>query len=80
MTLTAPPTSSSAGGADPDQDGALVVLLKRASHMIDSMWHEALDERGDYPAVQLAEASQGVHRALIALSALERAATGPSSS
>ncbi len=80
MTLTAPLSPSSGGAADPDQEGALVVLLRRASHIIDGMWHQALTDEGDYPAVQLAEASQGVHRALIALSALERAAPGPSSS
>lgn len=75
MTATAPPASSDAGGSGPD--AALMILLRRASTMIDSMWHSALAESGAYPAVQLAEASQGVHRALIALSALERASLDP---
>ena len=79
MSLTAPPTPSHAGGADPGPEGAVVVLLRRAGAMIDSMWHQALAESGQHQAVQLAEASQGVHRALIALSALERAALGSSS-
>lgn len=71
MTATAPPASPDAAGSGPD--AGLMILLRRASAMIDSMWHSALAESGEYPAVHLAEASQGVHRALIALGALERA-------
>lgn len=56
----------------PTVDPGLLVLLRRASSMIDSMWHTALAENGQHHAVPLAEASQGVHRALIALGALER--------
>lgn len=77
MTITAPPTFSDAAGSP---DGAVLVLLRRASALIDSMWHSAGSGDGSYPAVHLAEASQGVHRALIALGALERAAGNPSQS
>ena len=52
-------------------DYGLLVLLRRAGSVIDSMWHAALAEGDADSAVQLGEASQGVHRALIALSALE---------
>lgn len=52
-------------------DAGLLVLLRRAGSVIDSMWHEALADGDADSAVQLGEASQGVHRALIALSALE---------
>lgn len=75
MTLTAPPEASGASGEAPD--AGLMIILRRASAMIDSMWHEAVADGGDYSTVQLAEASQGVHRALIALSALERSSLGP---
>lgn len=70
MTVTALPCQ--ADGTEPD--AGLLVLLRRASSMIDSMWHAALDDRGQDTAVHLAEASQGIHRALIALSCLEQAA------
>ena len=77
MTLTAPPEAT--GPAGPGPDAGVMILLRRASAMIDSMWHSALADSGGYQAVQLAEASQGVHRALIALGVLERAALGPTS-
>lgn len=83
MTLTEPLSHADECEADASgpgvPDAGLMVLLRRASSMIDSMWHSALDDSGDFTAVQLAEASQGVHRALIALSALERAALGSAS-
>ena len=53
-------------------DSGLLGLLRRASSVIDSMWHTALVEGDADSAVQLGEASQGVHRALIALSGLDR--------
>ncbi|HET9076110.1 MAG TPA: hypothetical protein VFN68_04195 [Acidimicrobiales bacterium] len=77
MSLTAPLKGTD--GLEPGAglpDPGLMVLLRRAGALIDSMWNSALADSGDFTAVQLAEASQGVHRALIALSTLERAALG----
>lgn len=53
-------------------DSGLLLSLRRAGSVIDSMWHRALADGDADSAVQLGEASQGVHRALIALTALER--------
>lgn len=49
----------------------LVEVLRRASSTIDSLWRAALHDGTGEAALKLGEASQGVHRALIALSPLE---------
>lgn len=67
MTLTAPSTDTEVF------DPSLLGLLRRAGAVIDSMWNSALADGDDGSALQLGEASQGVHRALIALSGLDRA-------
>ncbi len=47
-------------------EGRLVALLIEASSAIDDMWRAAVSEH-TIAALYLAEASQAVHRALIAL-------------
>ena len=44
-----------------------IELLRDASIAVDFLWHAALTD-GSEIAVQLGEASQGIHRALLALS------------
>lgn len=50
-------------------DGAVVVLgrLTEASRIVEGMWLEALDEGRTGDAIELGDASHGIHRALIAL-------------
>ncbi len=57
----------------PVPDGGVLPLLREAARAIDQLWRQATAERptAERPpvsAIQLGEASQGVHRALIALS------------
>lgn len=90
MTLTAPtariadqevcppgvePPAVVAVGGD-GQDGVFL-LLRRAGSLIDAMWRDCVGGGAESSAVALAEASQGVHRALIALEALERSTPPP---
>ena len=41
--------------------------LAEASRAIDDMWQEAIDEARTDEAIDLCEASQGIHRAIVAL-------------
>ncbi len=49
----------------------LMAMLRQASLTIDNLWRAALSDGTDTSALQLGEASQGVHRALIALAACD---------
>jgi hypothetical protein len=50
-------------------DGAVSVLgrLTEASRIVDLMWLEALDDGRTADAIELGDASHGIHRAMIAL-------------
>ncbi len=49
----------------------VVGMLRRVSRTIDLRWRTEMPDAGGETASRLAEASQGVHRALIALTALD---------
>ena len=56
--------------AIPENSGAsLLVLLREASRAVDALWRDALTGGQADSAVRFGEASQGLHRALIALNA-----------
>jgi hypothetical protein len=44
-----------------------LALLGEASRTVDDLWKEAVDEARTDEAIDLSEASQGIHRAMIAL-------------
>ena len=50
----------------------LLKLLGEATAVIDSMWRSALSDGTGQAALHLGEASQGLHRAMIALGSLHR--------
>jgi hypothetical protein len=45
----------------------LVARLRELSLAVDSLWNEALNRPGEGQALEIGEASQGLHRAMIAL-------------
>ena len=51
-------------------DSGLLNVLKYATAVIDSMWRSALSDGTGQTALHLGEASQGLHRAMIALTSL----------
>ena len=53
-------------------DSGLLNVLKYATAVIDSMWRSALSDGTGHTALHLGEASQGLHRAMIALTSLTR--------
>ena len=53
-----------------EQTAGVIELLRQASAALDAIWQRALDGHGDSDALLVGEASQGVHRALIALAAI----------
>jgi hypothetical protein len=56
------------GSAPPTTDlGQVVVLLQQAADAIDGLWNEARVMQSGEVRMALADASHGVHRALIAL-------------
>lgn len=70
--------------SEPVPDDGVLPLLKEASRAIDALWRSATgDQAGGPPdraapsAIQLGEASQGVHRALIALAGMSYDGPGP---
>jgi hypothetical protein len=46
---------------------SVVSHLRDAARMVDQLWFNALAEHSDEQAIPLGEASQAIHRALIAL-------------
>jgi len=51
--------------------GAVVTNLRAAARTVDLLWNEALGEGSGPAALPLAQASQAIHRALIALTAVD---------
>ena len=58
-----------------DLDQGLLAQLREMTTAVDNLWRSALSEGTGQSAVQLGEASQGLHRALIALSSMLRPQT-----
>jgi hypothetical protein len=56
----------SAAGSDPNRV-TLVSILRDASRAVDGLWRAAMVDGSGEVAMKLGEASQGIHRALIAL-------------
>jgi hypothetical protein len=52
----------------PGRTGSVLAQLGAASRVVDEMWREALAEGRTEEAIDLGEASQGIHRAMIVLS------------
>ncbi len=48
--------------------GSVLAQLQAAGRVVDEMWREALAEGRSDEAIDLGEASQGIHRAMIVLS------------
>lgn len=53
-----------------EADSGILSVLETATATIDSMWRSALEQGMGQTALHLGEASQGIHRALIALASL----------
>lgn len=65
MAVTGERTNGS-NGLEGSAEGVLR-LLQQAARAIDQMWHSAQHDGRNPASVALGEASQGIHRALIAL-------------
>lgn len=50
-----------------DEETHVVELVRRAGAAVDALWRAALDDGHGESALKFGEASQGIHRALIAL-------------
>jgi len=57
----------SEGPSEPEDLAELIVVLRRASAALDRLWNQSLAGASGDLAIRLGDASQGVHRALIAL-------------
>jgi hypothetical protein len=51
--------------------GVVIAHLRAAAHTVDLLWNDALAEPSGEAAMALGQASQAIHRALIALTATE---------